>query len=379
MADRPPAARAKGEASPGGLLRRRREKRALSVAEVAKRLHLDAGIIEALEKDDYARIASPVYAKGYLASYARLVEADGERIMALFDSIAPVEPPAIAPAVKPPMQVSSPHQAVRMLSYLIALGLIVLFVIWYRGHFSAGTLPVDDVILDEAPPAPAMSAAAPAPAAPAAPPAVLPAPAPVTDMASAAPVEAGAPQPQTQARAPQLQNQAGTGTDAMPPAPAPAPFVATLAGETADEAEPARDASQTAAGPDLPAPETGQTGPPSPEIDKAAPPRSAAPEDTEDDEAATIIAPAPAVAPDSLRLTFSDDSWVEVYDANENRLFRDLALSGEEHLIEGVAPFRILFGFAPGVTAEFNGARVEHAAYARYGIARFTLPEAARP
>ena len=367
MADRPPDARAEDEAaSPGGLLRRRREKRALSVAEVAKRLHLDAGIIEALEKDDYARIASPVYARGYLASYARLVEADSERIIALFDNIAPAEPPAIAPEVKTPMQVSSSHQGMRALSCLIALGLVILFVIWYRGHFSAVTLPVEEVILDEPPPAPAMSAAAPAalpapaPAAPAAAPAVLPAPAPVTDMASAAPVEAGAPRPQT---------QAVTGADSMPTAPAP--FVAALAGEAA-EAEPAREAGQAAG-------ETGQTGPPPPEINEAAPPSSAAPEDTEDDEATTIIAPVPAAALDSLRLTFSDDSWVEVYDADENRLFRDLALSGEEHLIEGVAPFRILFGFAPGVTAEFNGARVEHAAYARYGIARFTLPEAARP
>ena len=362
MADRPPDARAEGEtASPGGLLRRRREKRALSVAEVAKRLHLDTGIIEALEKDDYARIASPVYARGYLASYARLVEADSERIMALFDSIAPGEPPAIAPEVKTPIQVSSSHRGMRALSCLIALGLIILFVIWYRGHFSAVTLPVEEVILDEAPPVP-----------PAAAPVSLPAPAPVTDMAFAAPVEAGALRPQT---------RAVTGADAMPTAPAP--FVAALAGEAAEEAEPVREAGQAAG-------ETGQTGPspdeidevasPSPyEIDEAAPPSSAAPENTEDDEAATISAPAPAATPDSLRLTFSDDSWVEVYDADENRLFRDLALSGEEHLIEGVAPFRILFGFAPGVTAEFNGARVEHAAYARYGIARFTLPEAARP
>ena len=375
MADRPPDARAEGKAaSPGGLLRRRREKRALSVAEVAKRLHLDAGIIAALEKDDYARIASPVYVRGYLASYARLVEADSERIVALFDSIAPVEPPAIAPAVKPPMQVSSSHQGMRMLSYLIALGLVILFVIWYRGHFSAGTLPVEEVIMDEAPPAPAVSAAAPA-----ALPAPAPAPAPVPDMASAAPVEAGAPRPQTQAEAPQPQAQAEAGADSMPPALTPAPFVAALAGEAVDEAEPAREAGQAAA-------ETGQTGPPPDEIDEVAPPspdeinEAAALENTEDDEAATIIAPAvSAAAPDSLRLIFSDDSWVEVYDANENRLFRDLALSGEEHLIEGVAPFRILFGFSPGVTAEFNGARVEHAAYARYGIARFTLPEAARP
>lgn len=369
MADRP---RAKGEASPGGLLRRQREKRTLSVAEVAKRLHLDAGIIEALEKDDFARIASPVYARGYLASYARLVEADSERIMALFDSIAPAEPPAIAPAAKPPMQVSSSHQGMRMLSYLIALGLVILFVIWYRGHFSAGTLPVDEVILDEAPPAPAVSAVAPA---------ALPAPAPVMDMASAGPDEASAPRPQTQAGAPQPQTQAMTGADSMPPALTPAPFVAALAGEAADEAAPTRDAGQTAAPePGLPAPETGQTGPPPPEVNEAASPSSApAPESTENDETETIGAPVPALAPDSLRLTFSDDSWVEVYDADENRLFRDLALSGEEHLIEGTAPFRILFGFSPGVTAEFNGERVEHAAYARYGIARFTLPEAARP
>lgn len=360
MADRPPDARAEGKASPGGLLRRRREKRALSVAEVGRRLHLDAGIIEALEKDDYARIASAVYARGYLASYARLVEADSERIIALFDGIAPAEPPAIAPAVKPPMQVSSNHQGMRMLSCLIALGLVILFVIWYRGHFSAATLPVEEVIMDEAPPAPAAPAALPAPAAPAVAPAVLPAPAPVTDMAFAAPVEASAPRPQTEAR---------SAADSMPTAPAP--FVAALAGEAAEEAEPAPDAGQAAS-------ETGQTGPP-PEINEATPLSSAAPEDTEDDEAATIIAPVPAVAPDSLRLTFSDDSWVEVYDADENRLFRDLALSGEEHLIEGAAPFRILFGFSPGVMVEFNGARVEHAAYARYGIARFTLPEAARP
>ena len=155
--------------------------------------------------------------------------------------------------------------------------------------------------------------------------------------------------------------------------------MAALAGEAVDEAEPVQEAGQAAA-------ETGQTGPPPDEIDEVAPPsldeidEVAAPENTEDDETETIgAAVTPAAAPDSLRLTFSDDSWVEVYDANENRLFRDLALSGEEHLIEGVAPFRILFGFSPGVTAEFNGARVEHAAYARYGIARFTLPEAARP
>lgn len=350
MARRPPAAHGKDEAapSPGGLLRREREKLALSAAEVAGRLHLDAGIIKALEKDDYQQIASPTYARGYLAGYARLVGADSERIMALFNNIVPPELPAISPEVKPSIRVSSSHKAVRVLTCLIVLGLVALFLIWYRGHFSGGTMPVDDIIMDEKPPALAVPAAAPGPA---------------TDIASAAPVEAGA-------------SQAGQ---------APAPFVATLAGQAADETAPAQDPDQTAAsaGLSLPVARPGQTGPPPYEIDEAASPLSAmAHENIADHEAETIIAPAIASGaelPDSLRLTFSDDSWVEIYDANDNRLFRDLALSGEEHLIEGAAPFRILFGFSPGVTAEFNGERIEHAGYSRHGIARFTLPEEQRP
>lgn len=347
MARRPPAAHGKGEAapSPGGLLRREREKLALSAAEVAGRLHLDAGIIRALEKDDYQQIASPAYARGYLAGYARLVGADSERIMALFSNIVPLELPAISPEVKPSIRVSSSHKAVRVLTCMIVLGLVALFLIWYRGHFSGGTMPVDDMILDEKPPA------------------LAAAPGPATDTASAAPVEAGAP-------------QVGQ---------APAPFVVTLAGQAADETAPAQDPDQTAAsaGPSWPVARPGQTGPPPYEIDEAASPLSAmAHENIADNEAATIIAPAVASGaelPDWLRLTFSDDSWVEIYDANDNRLFRDLALSGEEHLIEGAAPFRILFGFSPGVTAEFNGQRVEHAGYSRHGIARFTLPEEQRP
>lgn len=345
MARRPPAAHGKDEAapSPGGLLRREREKLALSAAEVAGRLHLDAGIIRALEKDDYQQIASPAYARGYLAGYARLVGADSERIMALFNNTVPPELPAISPEVKPSIRVSSSHQAVRVLTCLIVLGLVALFLVWYRGHFSGGTMPVDDMIMDEKPPALAAPAAA----------------GPATDTASAAPVEAGA-------------SEAGQ---------APAPFVVTLAGQAADQTAPAQDPDQSAAstGLGLPVARPGQTGPPPYEIDEAASPLGAmAHENIADHEAETIIASG-AELPDSLRLTFSDDSWVEIYDANDNRLFRDLALSGEEHLIEGAAPFRILFGFSPGVTAEFNGEQVEHAGYSRHGIARFTLPEEQRP
>ncbi len=373
MADWPLAAKA---ASPGGLLRQQRKKLDMSAEEVAGRLHLDPGIITALEEDDYEQIASPAYARGYLASYARLVNADSGRIMALFDKIMPAELPEISSEVKPPIQVSSSHKAIRVLTYLIGLGLAVLFLIWYRGHFSAGTVPVDDTIMDEE--RPALVAPVPIPV-----PVPEPDRVPAPDMASVV-AEAGEPraprfeQPQPEARrAEEPQPEEQQAGEPQTPALIPAPFEASLAGQVVDQAPPVPDVD-VAAWPDRSLAEAGQTGQARPllEDDAGDPPPGATPlENTENNEAETLITPA---AFDSLRLTFSNDSWVEVYDADENRLFRDLAMSGEEHLIEGAAPFRILFGFSPGVAVEFNGKKVEHAGYSRNGIARFTLPDADR-
>ena len=79
--------------------------------------------------------------------------------------------------------------------------------------------------------------------------------------------------------------------------------------------------------------------------------------------------------PDSIKLELSSDSWVEIYDVNDERLFLDLAIAGEQYLINGTAPFRVLLGFSQGVLVEFNGEKIDHSAYSRNGIARFSLPE----
>lgn len=84
--------------------------------------------------------------------------------------------------------------------------------------------------------------------------------------------------------------------------------------------------------------------------------------------------PAPLVR-STLSLKVDRASWVEVRDSTGRRLLYDLLDSGAVKILEGVPPFDVLLGFAPGVTLEFNGKLVDHRLYARQETARFRLGE----
>lgn len=62
------------ESSIGSRFRREREKRGWSCEEVGSKLKLQAGLIRRIEQDDYNGIAHAVYLRGYLTSYARLLD-----------------------------------------------------------------------------------------------------------------------------------------------------------------------------------------------------------------------------------------------------------------------------------------------------------------
>lgn len=66
----------------GRLLRRTREGLGLSVADIASELHLSKHQIQALEEDDWDRLPGVTYARGYLRSYARLINLDPEELLA---------------------------------------------------------------------------------------------------------------------------------------------------------------------------------------------------------------------------------------------------------------------------------------------------------
>jgi len=71
--------------TPGQLLREQREARSLSVQQVADELHLTMHFIRALESDAYDKLPGDVFARGYLRSYASLLQLDPDQMMQSFN------------------------------------------------------------------------------------------------------------------------------------------------------------------------------------------------------------------------------------------------------------------------------------------------------
>ena len=62
---------------------------------------------------------------------------------------------------------------------------------------------------------------------------------------------------------------------------------------------------------------------------------------------------------DVLRIFFSGESWVEVNDEAENSIYRDIRDAGDILEITGNAPFNILLGDAPFARLTFNGTEID--------------------
>lgn len=83
---------------PGARLRRQRESGGLTEQQVAERLNLDAGVVVALECNDYAALGAPVFVRGHLRRYAALLGLGGDEILGAYDrSRAQLAPPTLVP------------------------------------------------------------------------------------------------------------------------------------------------------------------------------------------------------------------------------------------------------------------------------------------
>ena len=63
---------------PGELLQAARIQQGLSLEDVANRMHLSPAILEAIEENDFEEITAPIFVKGYLRAYARIVSLDAD-------------------------------------------------------------------------------------------------------------------------------------------------------------------------------------------------------------------------------------------------------------------------------------------------------------
>ena len=79
--------------SPGEQLRDKRNAQKLDLHSAARDLNVDTWILEALEEDNYASIGAPIFVKGHLRNYARLLGLPADDLVAAFEEIEhPGEP-----------------------------------------------------------------------------------------------------------------------------------------------------------------------------------------------------------------------------------------------------------------------------------------------
>ncbi|MDB9917143.1 DUF4115 domain-containing protein [Pseudomonadales bacterium] len=78
---------------------------------------------------------------------------------------------------------------------------------------------------------------------------------------------------------------------------------------------------------------------------------------------------------DKLEFNFTDECWIEVFDAVGDQVYGDLNRTGDTLVVVGTAPFRVLFGKAPAAQLVFNGQRVSLDRYTRADLtATIKLP-----
>lgn len=290
--------------SPGHQLRRGREDAGLSVEELSRRLCMTADKLELLERDDYDRLPGALYVRGYIRNACKELGMDPAPALDAFSGYAAAEEEsrAIVEHVRRgPVIDNRPKRSLRGLALLPLLVVAGIFW-WVNGR------DLTPPALDSAPVDPVAEDAAGAPEVPTE----------TSEIATAAAVETD-------------EYSDPAGREAEP----------QVVGEPLPEesiAEPAAEPAAAEPEPEAPAEEVA-------EVEPAADP-----------------APAPAAAGSGpLRLTFTEEAWVEVKDATGAVLLAKLQPPGSEVAVDGEPPFELMLGNAAGTRVRFRGELMDSA------------------
>lgn len=311
----------------GALLARARTERALEQREVATRMGLSVEIVRALEEGRFQGLEAPVFIRSYLLRYARLLGLPEQEIIDRYKQLGITESAPLRVPSGVEFQSRLAGKGVHWFSYLLLLA-IVGWLGWLgfqemSKHFSTSdTLPPassvstdDDPALSWPPPesVPADSAGDVAKTEPA-PSAVQNKPEPAQTMDSA-----------------QLDSEQ---TVEKPAAEAVSAIT-----------EPASETTTTAHIPTSSSDVLGDGG------------------ETRSTSGA-----------DRLVLELSKDCWVDIKDAQEQRLAYGTLEAGTVRTFSGTAPFSLILGNSEAVGIKLNGKTIDPATYIKKGgVSRFVL------
>lgn len=323
------------------MLRTARESLEVTLREVADALNLPNRVIEAMETDDYTNLPAAVFIRGYLRSYARLLDLDEDAVIALYphgaDETVTTEVVVVNPAAEWVRQ--HPVWVLGSAAGVLVIVIVVLTV-WLSANGDtassgmSGDTPVA-AIAGEVHEADAHEADA---------------------QEATAPSAAGStPRQVADARlrdTPAVIERSLTSADTRGAGVDVADDVVD-AGAHDDSATPVNATSR-------PATQASVTRP-------AARQQTGVPLTGERDRRIT------AFGDDVLEFQFTEECWVEVKSNTGRSLYSDLNRPGQTLRLTGEGPFRILLGYAPGVRLAFNDEAVALRPHTRNNVANLVL------
>ncbi|MEW6445540.1 MAG: helix-turn-helix domain-containing protein [Pseudomonadota bacterium] len=130
----------------GAILRKAREGRGLSQADLARQLNLGARLVDALERGDLSALPGPVYVRGYLRRWANALQLDESMLQRAYEQLAGSTEPSALRVTAPigPMREPRPKRRLPWLRILLALSMIG--AVLYAARFLPEDMPGLDFI-----------------------------------------------------------------------------------------------------------------------------------------------------------------------------------------------------------------------------------------
>src|SRR5210317_516845 len=120
-----------GSIGPGERLQAARIKQGLTLEDVANRMHLSTSIVQAIEENNFDEITAPIFVKGYLRAYARIVTLNEDEMIAQYLDLYSEEDPPISSTSNMVPELSSTDTRIKWTTYFVVVLLAVLLAAWW--------------------------------------------------------------------------------------------------------------------------------------------------------------------------------------------------------------------------------------------------------
>ncbi len=361
---------------PGIILRQAREARGLDATAVAAMLHLSEAKLHALETDDYDSLPEPVFIRGYMRNYARLLDEPAAPVLDAYARHTPLldvdeQPPLDSHVAE---EVSSNHGVVKMITVVIAVVLITLPLIWWWDNLELAAQKIVGTVTNGSEQEATVSGVSSSEADLSA---FIPPPPPGSAEADDI----------SDTTAPEVDTTASE-LDIKPAAEPPDPIelqleemVDAVGGSSAIPLPP----------PVVPAVEESvsaikQVVPEAVPVEPAPPNKVAVKPRKKPAIKAVIRKPAPKPTPKpkpaatpvvtkGTQFEFLESSWVKVRDANNQVILIGEYKKGTRKQLSGRTPYKVVLGNSAAVKVRLNGKTANLDKYSSGGVARFTIKD----